>query len=294
MALLGTTAMSCEQTEPGSFAGTIVADEYDGFLNPDYLGVTAYSDNPLSKVRLIDGKNARQLPDGRLVFRRLCGDRAHQILIADTNLVTTALTPCSNTIPNPGASPTDFEFSALSPDERHVAVEVRFFLDGANRFNTLVFDLATQQPVATFEGAVAPMWYPDGRLLLGTGDWFRVADPTDWSLTRLPGNQSGFVNNPSISPDGTQIAFEFNQQIWVMNADGSNIRPEVVGGSALRYPVWAPTGQPILAYLVNFRDDEYEEGIFFTDIQADESWAVDYSSLLAPLAHPNGPLSWNH
>jgi hypothetical protein len=294
MALLSTTAMSCEITEPGSFAGTIVADEYIGFLGSDYLGVTAYSDNPLSKIRLINGKNARQLPDGRLVFRRGCGRDAHEILIATTDLVTTQLTPCSNTIPNPGASPTDFEFSALSPDERYVAVEVRFFLNGGNRYNTQVFDTATRQSVATFEGAVAPMWYPDGRLLLSTTDWFRVADPTDWSLTRLPGAQNGGVNNPSISPDGTQIAFEFNQQIWVMNADGSNIRAEIVGGAALRYPVWAPNGQPVLAYLFNIDDNDNAEGIFFTDIEADVSWSVDYSSLLAPLAAPQGPLSWNH
>jgi hypothetical protein len=79
-----------------------------------------------------------------------------------------------------------------------------------------------------------------------------------------------------------------------MNADGSNVRAEVAGGGRLLFPVWAPNGQPVLAYLFNIDDNDNAGAIFFTDIEAGVSWSVDYDSLLTPLAAPNGPLSWNH
>lgn len=72
-------------------------------------------------------------------------------------------------------------------------------------------------------------------------------------LTNLTNNQGATLNSdsqPSWSPDGTTIAFASNrggnQDIWLMNADGSNPRNVTASSTAEEgNPEWLPNGQQI-------------------------------------------------
>jgi Tol biopolymer transport system component len=64
-------------------------------------------------------------------------------------------------------------------------------------------------------------------------------------LTNAPGIDTG----GSYSPDGSRIVFESDrggtQQLYVMNADGSNQRRISFGGGRYATPVWSPRGDLI-------------------------------------------------
>jgi serine/threonine protein kinase len=69
------------------------------------------------------------------------------------------------------------------------------------------------------------------------------------TLTNFPPGTSAAL--PSISPDGMQIAFtrvtsDGNQQIWLIDTDGRNLRPLLKNGQFGRAPEWSPDGSKIV------------------------------------------------
>jgi TolB protein len=62
-------------------------------------------------------------------------------------------------------------------------------------------------------------------------------------------NAPGIDTGGSYSPDGQRIVFESDrggsQQLYVMNADGSDQRRISFGGGTYATPVWSPRGDQI-------------------------------------------------
>ena len=287
---VGGTATVDGVAGPG-FPGRILLDEYEWFLDPTYRGVIEVSGESLGTVRLLDGRNPRRLDDDRIVYLRSCGAGVHQAVVADADLRVTEVSPCSSERVNPGASPTRFYFPSVDPSGRWVAIQSEYYLDGAWQLAVDVYATGSHDQVASFDNVANPVWLPDGRLLTASGDWFWTTAPGSWVLERLPGELTGPVANPAISPDGRTIAFEYNQQIWGAGVDGSEARALVLGDGRLRFPAWSPDGTTI-AYLSTPVDDQFTEALFFVDIETQEVWAVDFSERLAALSTFNGPLSW--
>lgn len=132
-------------------------------------------------------------------------------------------------------------------------------------------------------------------MLLASGDGFYVSDRALQEIERFPDGLSGPVTTPSVSPDGTAIAFEYQQQIWCTNIDGSGARELVFGSTRLRHPVWSPDGRAVLAYLSTPSADRYEPAIFFTDLDAERSYRPDLENRLnvgGETPTVNGPISW--
>lgn len=275
------------------YTGTLTLDEYDWFGITTFLGVIDIDLPGGEKKRAFHGKQPRRYPSGNTTFLQGCGDRVSRVVLADSAGLITPITPCSGEIANPGASPTDFGFSRLSPDEQKLAVEVYYYLDGFYRYSTMVFDRSGKQ-LAFIEGGYAPAWLPDGRLLL-TGDGFYLTDINLQNPTRIDGGKlNGQLNNPDVHPSGDRIVFEYNQQIWQMNLDGSGLEELIYGSKHLRYPTWSPDGKS-LVYLALTKDDYYDRALYFTDLEAQKSYALDLSDKLDPISSsvvPNGPLSW--
>ena len=79
---------------------------------------------------------------------------------------------------------------------------------------------------------------------------------------------------PSWSPDGTQIAFASNLggsanfDIYVMNIDGTNVRPIVTHSGGDFAPAWSPDGQKILFQA--WRSNETGWDIFVVNIDGTE------------------------
>ena len=140
-----------------------------------------------------------------------------------------------------------------SPDYRQLLY--LSYLNGNPRI--YVYDLATNQQRLITESrnpTFAPRWSPDGKSILysmaiaGNTDIYKVAATgrgTPVKLTDSPGLDVG----GSFSPDGGRIVFESDrsgsQQVYVMNADGSNQQRISFFGGRAATPEWSPRGDQI-------------------------------------------------
>jgi TolB protein len=150
-----------------------------------------------------------------------------------------------------------------SPDYKSI-----LYLSYFNGFPRIyVYDLAggkqrliSQNKSPTF----APRWSPDGRWILysmatgGNTDIYKISSAgggTPQRLTNTPGINIG----GSFSPDGSKIVFESDrsgaQQVYVMNADGSDQKRISFFGGRAATPEWSPRGDQIaFTHIVgNFR-----------------------------------------
>jgi Tol biopolymer transport system component len=124
-------------------------------------------------------------------------------------------------------------------------------------------DLYTVNVDGTDEGPLGggvpggdPAWSPDGRVAYecdGTYAAICTVNADGSGFRSLTGSEYGYEYSPDWSPDGKQIAyssFPGVEDIWVMNADGTNQR-NVTQWCCSYAPAWSPDGKQI-----TFVDDE--------------------------------------
>ena len=103
-------------------------------------------------------------------------------------------------------------------------------------------------------------WFPDGQriaylnwdesLPLGRKQQFFVADADSVSGQRVTDRPKEWLRLPSVSPDGEQIAFvdwgPNGNEVFLMNADGTNQRQMTGGWGLIQKVQWSPDGKHIL------------------------------------------------
>ena len=103
------------------------------------------------------------------------------------------------------------------------------------------------------------------------------------TLTDAPGDW-----NPAWSPDGSRIAFDRNSgsssraDIYIMNADGTGLRPLTGGDWFDARPAWSPDGRKIAFYrdgAINVMNGDGSGVTKLTDGGAYPSWSPDGSSI---------------
>ena len=283
------------------YSGVLTLDEIGWFLDRKYRGVIDIDLPGGNKERVFDGSFPRwHAGTGSTIYRQPCGDTVHRIVSGQAGTLPRLLTPCSSDVDNPGYSQTDFEQSALSPDGTLLAVEKNFWYDRASRWNTLVFDVETNSVLSEFDNHGEAMWLPDGNLLMINIDGgMSVGDPLLGTLTSFANGlyDGSYISNPALSPDGTLLAFELDQHIWLANVDGSDPRSVIFGDRRFRFPTWSPDGST-LAYLgVDGApgEDHYDEMIYFTHLPTGQHNVLDMTPWLdlADSTTISGPITWH-
>ena len=124
------------------------------------------------------------------------------------------------------------------------SVSIRKTLVGAaGMFGAVVALGSATPPIAAFPGSNGRIAFVSDRhgndeILTATADGGDVQ-----RLTATTQSESG----PAVSPDGARIAFARNQDIWVMNADGSG-QTQLTGseGSGEQSPAWSRDGKRLV------------------------------------------------
>ncbi len=114
-------------------------------------------------------------------------------------------------------------------------------------------------------------WSPDGKFLVFTYD--NRVDPSNLAVLNLTNGETylltsppGFESNPAWSPDGKQIAYLYVRhgglpnELWIMNADGSNPKRLIKLPFASSGIDWSPDGSWLAfvaeeVYAENFQSD---------------------------------------
>lgn len=173
------------------------------------------------------------------------------------------------------------ERPAASADGLHVAFQ-SFRDEGWNVFSMNAdgsgqLDLTkTKEPVINFE----PAWSPDGSKVVFMRQGLTAGEQDIWvvdsngtnpvNLTQSPGVNE---TSPEFSPDGTKIVYvssgpdpcctaHYNNDIWVMDANGSNQVPLTTTDQPTQNvaPTWSPNGLEI-AYSTNSTPSGTDNGI---------------------------------
>jgi TolB protein len=101
---------------------------------------------------------------------------------------------------------------------------------------------------ATGDYEIAPEWSPDGSRITYQGTYESISETYIFVMNAYGSGQTritftGYDRHPAWSPDGTKIAFQRsngNDDIYVMNADGTEVTPLTTSDGNDRKPDWQP------------------------------------------------------
>jgi hypothetical protein len=229
-------ALPCEFMTDSRFGDIIVATDPNGTTNFD----TVNTEDPLNVpiVGLGDeafagDKNSVWVRIGDGYFSITAQRGTNHVVAMLTELARTALASSNVDLPSPlasGNSPTPYDKGRIAYAGGHYSGGVILTMapDGSDRTElTSGFDHAgsASHPFPAYE----PAWSPDGKQIAFRGFWGR-GEVSDIFVMDADGSNvrrltTGGADQPAWSPDGTQIAYASTDAIYAMNVDGSNVHP---------------------------------------------------------------------
>jgi TolB protein len=148
---------------------------------------------------------------------------------------------------------------AFASDRGNEVAGGRLGANSAKEIYIADYDGANPHRITVYRNlSIQPAWTPDGRYLAytsyttGFNDIYVQSVFEAGKLTRPVGGTSSIKNSsPAFSPDGTKVAFTSirdggEQEVFVANRDGSNVRQLTNHRLSSFAPAWSPGGNQIV------------------------------------------------
>jgi hypothetical protein len=164
--------------------------------------------------------------------------------------------------------------ASWSPADQSIMVVECRAEDRSDRLLVIKLDGTVVRQLKTNEPRVEdPMISPDGRTVAywaaetadgpNGGSIYTLAIDGSSPPVQLTDRKAGSDADPTWSPDGTMIAFRRrisadNSDVYLMQADGSGVRPIATGPAIEEKPSWSPDGRQIM--IISNRDASGEPG----------------------------------
>lgn len=236
------------------------------------------------KVRAGTGTDPWRHPSGALVYTVGCGRLINRVQMTEDGGVTTVLTPCSSELESPVVLSRQFGSSQLSPDKTLLAVESFYQNRRKYYFNVAIYK---DKELIQFIAGNSPTWVDNDTYIVSNDGLYAIdvgGEPK--SLHKDLIHATGDVD---VSDDGRRLVFEWNQQIWTMDIDGSNMKQVFTGPARYRHPVWSPDSE-FIGFLAE-GSSASQRKVHYLDLKRDKLWVSDMTPQLST-SYVAGPLSW--
>lgn len=236
------------------------------------------------KIRAGTGTDPWRHPSGALVYTVDCGRLINQVQMTEDGGATTVLTPCSSEIESPAILSRQFGSSQLSPDKTLLAVE-SFYVDRREYyFNVAIYK---DKELIQFIAGNSPTWVDDDTYVVSNNGLYIV--DVGGEPRSLHKDLIHAVGDVDASADGKRLVFDWNQQIWTMDIDGSNLKQVFTGPARYMHPVWSPDSE-FIGFLARGNSSSQRK-VHYLDLKRDKLWVSDMSPQLSSNVVA-GPLSW--
>ena len=139
----------------------------------------------------------------------------------------------------------DIAVGTLSPNGKMIAIHPTFS-DGIVITDLDGNVIETLMSIDNVKIEKDPVWMPDNTLLISHKQFLLKTDATFTEVSTVKAFDFQDWESPAVSRDGSKIAFVASKHIWMMNADGTNMKQITNSNQAESSPAFSPDGKFLL------------------------------------------------